>query len=515
MLHALKYAADGFAVFPVYEPTGIGVCSCGRIGCKGKHPRTPNGCSDATTDTETIKRWWGRWPNASIGIATGKASSVSVVDLDGLEGIMSGRRLGLQSAVTALTGSGEQLYYADPNGLLNNSVKKVAAGIDIRGNGGYVVVPPSLHPNGKRYSWRTRPLCRTALPPLPRLEEQNSASSTLTSTIRKPDGWIAAALEEMRKGHVSNTLVSVLGKFRHHNFSEDDTYKLLQPYALLDGRPFKGLRDKITEIWQRYPQNTLNSGISRAESIDDFLKDVKEVEWICKPFIAKKSIGFVVGLPETLKTWFCVDLAVESVRDSGLWAGLFPVTSCRTLFVEQERARDETQNRFDRVLAAKNLQQTDLRGKLFIQAGTTIRLNLDASFQAFRGELAELRPDLVIFDSFRTAHSASENDSMEMQKVGERIKALRNEFNCAFLFIHHENKNAYPNGEPQGEPNLGTMAGSGVLSGFAEACMIVRKVEDFNSIVWHAKSTQGKKSKPFYVSIADVLGGIAVRGMND
>src|SRR5258708_8112253 len=162
MEYALKYAADGFSVFPVYEPVEMGVCSCmhgaadvlpnGDKHSKGKHPRTPNGCSDATTDVATIKEWWTKWPKASIGIATGKKSGLAVVDLDGPEGIASGRRLGLRSTVSVLTGNGEQLYYADPSGLLGNSVKRLSAGMDTRGNGGYVFAPPSLPPNGKRYT---------------------------------------------------------------------------------------------------------------------------------------------------------------------------------------------------------------------------------------------------------------------------------------------------------------------------------------------------------------------------
>jgi len=509
MQTALRYAADGFAVFPCRP--------------KGKEPLgslVPNGCLDATTDTDTIKGWWTKCPDANIGIATGLKSGIAVVDVDGAEGAISANRLRLQSNITALTGNGRQLFYADTEGKLRNSVKKIAPGVDTRGTGGYVVVPPSLHPNGKRYIWVGQPLNRGSLSPLPAMFQQQmggplsqTVSAAPISTIRKPDSWIATALEEMKKGHVHNTLISVLGKFRIHNFSEDDTFKLLQPYALVDGRPFEGLRDKIAEIWKRYPAGT-PQGLEHSESVDTFLEDIKEVDWLCKPFVAKKSIGFVAGLPETLKTWLCIDFAVECARGGGLWIGLFPVNGCKVLFVDQERWKGETQRRFSSVLAAKSIAHADLKESLFLKSGTTIRLNLDQSYQAFRTELLSMRPDLVIVDSFATFHTLPENDRTEIQKVLERIKELRNEIGCTFMFINHENKFAYST-EEKGEPNLGTMAGSVAIGASAEFALIVRKVQDNTSIVWHVKSTMAQKAKAFYASVLDVPNGIVVRGLND
>ena len=122
MNHALKYAADGFAVFP-----------CRPNGKEPLGTLVPNGCLDATTDAETIKGWWTKCPNANIGLATGLKSGLAVVDLDGQEGIASGNRLGLSSNICALTGNGKQLFYSDTEGTLRNSVKKLAPGIDTRG----------------------------------------------------------------------------------------------------------------------------------------------------------------------------------------------------------------------------------------------------------------------------------------------------------------------------------------------------------------------------------------------
>lgn len=517
---ALNYAAIGLPVFPVYEPVqgpyfdGFLACSCGKGGCKGKHPRTSNGCLDATTNIEQIKKWWAQWPSASIGIATG--NGVGVVDLDGPEGLASGNRMGLNSPITTLTGRGKQLWYRVPEGqkLVTRRAEKIADGVDTRGTGGYVLAPPSLHPSGKRYCWAGSPISRNLLPPLPtQFIEQTKLLPGLIK--RNETGWIADAIKEMQNGHVHNTLIRVLGKFRQHNFSEEDTYTLLCPHALENGKPYEGLRGKISEFWGRYDAPTIIGGPSKSESIDDFLQDMQEPEWICEPFIARKAIGFVAGLPETLKTWLCADLAVECAGGAGMWLGLFPTKSCKVLFIDQERWKGETQRRFSAILAAKGIAHSQIKNSLSMKSGTTIRLNLDSSYQAFRTELMETRPDLVIVDSFVAFHTVPENDKAEIQKVLERVKALRNEIGCTFIFIHHENKMAYPNGEPQGEPNMSTLSGSTGIPAAAEMCLIVRKVEEHTSMVWHVKSTLARKSKPFYASVQDVTNGISIKGLKD
>lgn len=519
MQYALNYAADDFAVFPVYEPErrhdGL-QCSCGKEGCRGKHPRTINGVLDASVNYEQIKEWWTKWPNASIGMATGKKSGVSVVDLDGSDGLISGRRLCLNSSVISMTGNGRQLFYADLAGSLKNSVKQLALGIDTRGDRGYVVVPPSLHPNGKRYVWQNGPLRRTRLPILPlSLTLPLTIPGVAGSTVRKPDSWISEVLGAMKDGNIDTTLVSVLGRLRHDGYSERDAFCFLDPHAKAAGASPGHLEEKIKYLWTKYPSTLSSFSSSKSETIDTFLEDIKEPEWICKPFIAKKSIGFVVGLPATLKTWLCADLAVECAKQSGLWLGLFPVINCKVLFVDQERWKGETQRRFGSMIAAKGLELRTLKSSLSLKSGTTIRLNLDQSYQAFRTELLEVRPDLVIVDSFATFHTLPENDRTEIQKVLERIKELRNEIGCTFLFINHESKAAYPNGEPQGVPTLGTMVGSIGIGAAAEFCLTVRRVDDNTSIVHHTKSTLASTAKAFYASVVDVAEGIVVRGLYD
>ena len=82
---ALDYGRRGWAVVPLHTLTGDG-CSCGRLDCSspGKHPRIKTGAdhSAASTDAEQISQWWSLWPDANIGLVTGRRSGLLVVDVD-------------------------------------------------------------------------------------------------------------------------------------------------------------------------------------------------------------------------------------------------------------------------------------------------------------------------------------------------------------------------------------------------------------------------------------------------
>jgi hypothetical protein len=158
---ALALASRGWAVFPLHTPRGGG-CSCGRPGCEdtGKHPRTRNGLKDATTDPEAIARWWGMWPDANIGVRTGQESGIVVLDIDPRHGgddalhELEQAHGALPRTVESLTGSGgRHIYFKHPDRAIPNSVGKLAPGLDVRADGGYVIAPPSVHANGRAYCW--------------------------------------------------------------------------------------------------------------------------------------------------------------------------------------------------------------------------------------------------------------------------------------------------------------------------------------------------------------------------
>lgn len=140
---AAKYAASGFKVLPLWP--------------KKKTPMTKNGLKDASSDPELVANWWTKNPDANIGIATGKESGVTVLDVDGPEGEASLLALvetngPLPSTVEVRTGRGRHLYFVCPATEVKNSASQIGNKLDIRGEGGYVVAPPSIHENGTRYS---------------------------------------------------------------------------------------------------------------------------------------------------------------------------------------------------------------------------------------------------------------------------------------------------------------------------------------------------------------------------
>jgi len=159
---ALSLAARGMDVFPLHTPQGGDRCSCGtRCGRNaGKHPRTPRGLHAATTDPRQIAAWWKAWPDANLAVRTGVDSGLLILDIDpdrGGEATIAGLEAeqGELSPTWAVEtgGDGLHLWFAHPGWPVPCSVGKLGPGLDIRGDGGYIVAPPSLHRSGERYRW--------------------------------------------------------------------------------------------------------------------------------------------------------------------------------------------------------------------------------------------------------------------------------------------------------------------------------------------------------------------------
>lgn len=142
-LHAAAqaYAAAGWPVLPL-KP-------------RAKTPLTTHGLHDASTDADEIADWWNRWPAANIGLRTGIA--FDVLDIDGDAGLASVASIApgyKHAGPVSGTGRGHHLLFAVT--LAKNGANLLPK-LDFRGNGGYIVAPPSIHPDGHTYQWLRSP----------------------------------------------------------------------------------------------------------------------------------------------------------------------------------------------------------------------------------------------------------------------------------------------------------------------------------------------------------------------
>jgi putative DNA primase/helicase len=183
-MNALDYATRGWPVFPCHP--GI------------KRPLTVHGLHDASADPTTIESWWRRWPDAWIGVPTGEAIGAVVLDIDVKRPAANGYDtlddLGFgilpDAPMAHTTSGGLHVYFKPPPGGLRNTTGKlgrgIGAGLDWRGDGGYVIVPSP----GSSYSWDphqnfdTVPLAEVPMGLLPRSIEPPHVDNSPRPVVR-------------------------------------------------------------------------------------------------------------------------------------------------------------------------------------------------------------------------------------------------------------------------------------------------------------------------------------------
>ena len=425
----------------------------------------------------------------TIGIVTGPVSRIFVLDIDGPEGekALEGKHIPRTWAVQ--TPHGRHHYFRwvpELDGCVTTRAG-IFDKVDVRGDGGYVVW----------YGWGISPaVAPLAAPPqwlidaLPKKESRQITAGPV------------ATIGAIREGNRNQSFASLAGGLRARGYDVDMMFELLRPKAREVGFP----EQELMAVCQSIGRYDAPKADDQGQNVEAFLADQGDVKWLCEPFIAEQSIGFIAGLPESRKSWIVVDLAVECARGGGLWLNRFPVKGCKVLLIDQERSKGEVQRRLKAVIAAKGLGAADIRNSLFVRSGTSTRIDLNPSFDALKKELADLRPDVVLVDSFATFHTKNESNRMEIQIVMERIKEIRNEFGCSVLLIHHETKQSYQGHKEGQASSYLDMAGNVAIPAAAEFTMNVVKRDEESSWCYHTKNTQGLKVAPFLVKVTDVNG---------
>ncbi len=222
MAAALSYIGRGWSVVPV-EPGG-------------KRPIVPwLEFQDRLARPDEVAAWFRHRPEANVAIVTGVVSGLVVLDIDPRHGgadsltALEARHGPLPAGVEAMSGGGgRHCYFAHPGGLVPNRVG-IAPGVDLRGDGGLAVAPPSLHPSGRRYAWCPgRAPGDLALPPLPlwlvRLARPGPRSGHPLAY------WRTLVREGVREGQRNNTLASLAGHLLWHGVDPAVVLELLHAW---------------------------------------------------------------------------------------------------------------------------------------------------------------------------------------------------------------------------------------------------------------------------------------------
>jgi Bifunctional DNA primase/polymerase, N-terminal/Primase C terminal 1 (PriCT-1) len=208
---AAAYAERGWPVFPV----------------NGKAPLTAHGFKDASVDAEQIRAWWQTHPTAGVAIATGAASGVLAVDVDAQKGgAGTWKRLVAEhgkippTAATLTGGGGSHLLFRHP-GAVPSSTGRLGEHVDVRGDGGYIVLPPSVHENGRPYKW-LQPLEKTGLAEAP------AWLLELARGRRNGSRPVAEIDDVIPEGRRRDAMLTVAGKLKRAGLSGEEILPTLR-----------------------------------------------------------------------------------------------------------------------------------------------------------------------------------------------------------------------------------------------------------------------------------------------
>lgn len=255
--------------------------SCFPIQYRGKRPLFAWGQyqEEHATDAE-VERWLADHPAANVAVATGAVSGIVVVDIDSDEGKANLERHGfLPKTPYQRTGKGEHHFFAYPGFHVNNKAAFVP-GVDLRADGGYVVVAPSVHPSGAKYEWVVKPNeCEPASLPewlvhLVRPKQPERVNTTTGEIVGDAGVWLDKALARAVPGNRDETGFWLACQLRDNGISYSEAENTLKDYAARvptgdDAYTEKEALRKVRSAWSKPARSPATS--QQAPAIDTSL----------------------------------------------------------------------------------------------------------------------------------------------------------------------------------------------------------------------------------------------------
>lgn len=439
---ALAYLNSGYRIFPCTP--------------RAKRPAgalAPHGFKDASSDRETITRWWTAQPDANIGLPTDEANGVFVLDVDPPHGHESWARLCAgheqpQTYTVQTPSGGLHLYFKWPQGGQRRRIK-VWPGLDFMGEGGYVVAPPSVLESGayqiKDHSelaevpdWLLAALAPLELSP-------TSPAPPSTTALRVP------VPQSIPVGQRDDSLYRIACSYRGEGLGQNQILDRLR----IDNRRCTEPLDemslaRIARSACRHPAGlvitTSSSNVAPADpdvltseplmqrlDLADLLKNgIPPIDWLVENWLAVGDVAMFAGGAFAGKSTTAAALA-RALATGTEWLGI-PCRQRPVFYFDEEQGVAATVRMFGRLGGAAAALQ--------VASGQGLRLTDSARMALLDEWLAEFPPGAVVFlDSVQQIFGATNaNDATEIGNLYRELLKRRDRQDVTFVLIHHMRK---------------------------------------------------------------------------
>ncbi len=454
-----KYITKQWKLLPCHSIDENGKCTCGNTDCnnKGKHPRTTNGCKDASSDSSTIEKWFGEDQNVNVAIATGSASGIFVLDIDkkhgGLESLeeLEKKHGLLPTTVTVNTGGGGKHFFFKLNGLTIKNRANVVPGVDIRGEGGYVIAPPSKHASGASYEWQIGHSIDVEIADAPKW--------LIDLIVEKPKATVESSLDKIGEGSRNDTLFRAASSLRYRGLGFEAIYHALSAINLQACRPPLS-DDEVYEIAKSaYRYDTQANDKMKLLHISELagIPDVSD-QFLAHGLLPSVGIAGLIGKPKTFKSTFARQLSL-AVAQGEFFLGQKTVQGPVIYICLEDHPK-----RFEQHL--RELGAT-CNEPIYIVSDVD-QINKTERIAQI---IADIKPRLVVIDTMqRFLRVADLADYSKVTGAIDPYIKIARDNNTLILFVHHAKKGL--------DESNDSILGSTAIFGSLDATLYLTRTED-------------------------------------
>jgi len=452
--YALAYLEKGWSVIPV-KPD--------------KRPYIRWSKYQKTKPTkEEVTDWWTQWPTANIAVVTGKVSNLLVVDIDGPTDLT------LPATLVSKTGGGGRHYFYSTDEVLPNAVR-IAKNVDIRAEGGYVIIPPSIHASGKAYTWNNK----------------NTPATCPSSIKRKLLDKVVAV------GTRNDSLATLVGRLLRTGLDENVIIDTALSWNVKNCSPPLKEDEVITTVRSVIKTDSRNHP-KKAKEENFNVVDFKTVasrysegpQWDIEDWLPKSTLGLVVAPPGTFKTWVLLDLALSIATGKKFLDSVPVLDTGKVLIIQQEDPFPLLISRITQILKLKepddySFQAPPDLSNIVWHTDRVLNFANQSAVDGLCDYVVKNKTKLIIIDPL---YSVIETDDY-MAKGAQHMlifKQLRDKYGVSFMIAHHTKKRV------DNVRSRDDAWGSQFLNAWLETGWQIRPMTDMTSSVYfhrHFKSS--------------------------